>query len=663
MTSSAMLPVAIVIETPLYTHAEWWSYLQSFLQNAGGFALLGIWIWIVVTFARAFSSGRGQKRRGVPILVLGGAALALIVYAVGGVSSMVHAIELSQDPEAVAQARANPTQFDAEIRGKWYNQAMALGGFLALLTVFVPFLLDSSQLSLRRIWALTRLTFLEALRRRVLWGFFVILVLFLFPPKWFLLIKPEDEIRINISLIHTGVNLILLLAAVALAAFSIPTDIRNQTIHTIVTKPVQKFEIVLGRFFGYLGLLSLILVVVFAFGLLMLVSSRISPEARAESMKARVPIFGELRFQGPAGSNFQGESVGREWEYRRYVPGGVANPYRALWYFLKLDDGLAKRDWVDCEFSFDIFRTTKGEENRAVEVSFFVFTHHVTEDPSIAAKYQERTKGLLPTASPTGNEAERRAWADLEKIVGELGYYEYRNKPIADYHTDSIPIPRTLFAKALEGEPKPSIDAKGNKNPGARVIVSVRCDSRTQYLGVAKYDLYLLSSEGSFYWNYFKGAAGIWLRLCLVLGIAVTCSTYLNGLVTFLVTSVLALLGFFRMFVIIMVAAISSDVPNPGPADSLRKLISNESLGAAPDTLNPTYQAAKAADDLFRWTMRRIINVIPNMERFSWSEFVADGFLVPNEDLLWCFLEAFGYLSLWAVLGHYLMKWREVATW
>jgi ABC-type transport system involved in multi-copper enzyme maturation permease subunit len=191
----------------------------------------------------------------------------------------------------------------------------------------------------------------------------------------------------------------------------------------------------------------------------------------------------------------------------------------------------------------------------------------------------------------------------------------------------------------------------------------VRCDSRTQYLGVAKYDLYLLSSEGSFYWNYFKGAAGIWLRLCLVLGIAVTCSTYLNGLVTFLVTSVLALLGFFRMFVIIMVAAISSDVPNPGPADSLRKLISNESLGAAPDTLNPTYQAAKAADDLFRWTMRRIINVIPNMERFSWSEFVADGFLVPNEDLLWCFLEAFGYLSLWAVLGHYLMKWREVATW
>jgi ABC-type transport system involved in multi-copper enzyme maturation permease subunit len=659
----AMLPFAIVIETAPYTHSEWWSYLTTFLQNAGGFALLGVWIWLLVPLIRALSKDRSTRQRGVPVLVLAGAVLALILYGVGGIASLIHAINLSQDPDMLELARNSPEEFDAKIRGMWYNHAMSAGGLLALLTVFLPFIKDCTQLSARRIGALTRLTFLEAVRRRVLWGFLIILVLFLFPPKWFLLIKPEDEIRINISLIHTGVNLVLLLAAVALAAFSIPTDIRNQTIHTIVTKPVQKFEIVLGRFLGFLGLLTLVMVLVFAFGLLMLVSSRISPEARAESMKARVPIFGELRFQGPPGSNFRGESVGREWEYRRYVPGGVASPYRALWYFLDLDRGLVQRDWVDCEFAFDIFRTTKGEENRAVEASFFVFTHHVMDDASIAARYQERTKGILPTASPTGNQAERRAWSELEKIVGELGYYEFRNKPVTDYHTDSIPIPRALFVKALEGEPKPSVDSRGNQRPGPRVVVSVRCDSRTQYLGVAKYDLYLLSSEGNFYWNYFKGAAGIWLRLCLMLGVAITCSTYLNGLVSFLVTGVLALLGFFRMFIILMVAAISSDLPNPGPADSLRKLISNESLGAAPDTLNPTYQAAKAADDVFRWTMRRVINVIPNMERFTWSDFVADGFSVPNEDLFWCFLETFGYLSLWAVLGHYLIKWREVATW
>ena len=28
-------------------------------------------------------------------------------------------------------------------------------------------------------------------------------------------------------------------------------EVRNQSIHTIVTKPVERFEIVLGRFLGY----------------------------------------------------------------------------------------------------------------------------------------------------------------------------------------------------------------------------------------------------------------------------------------------------------------------------------------------------------------------------------------------------------------------------
>ena len=34
-------------------------------------------------------------------------------------------------------------------------------------------------------------------------------------------------------------------------------------------------------------------------------------------------------------------------------------------------------------------------------------------------------------------------------------------------------------------------------------------------------DLYLLDAEGYFGLNFFKGAAGIWFRLCLVIGVAV----------------------------------------------------------------------------------------------------------------------------------------------
>jgi ABC-type transport system involved in multi-copper enzyme maturation permease subunit len=664
---SGSLPLALVVETPPLNTSDWFFYVQTYLQDAGAIALLGLWIWLAFSFARAVVPSVGGPRRGVPVLILGIAVLALALYATGGISAMVAYYGQVRNLPAQISPGIASVLFDDATRGKWYNQVMDAGGFLALLGVFLPFFIDCTKLRWRRIWALTRLTFLEAVRRRVLWGFLVILIVFLFPPKWFLLIKPEDEIRVNVNLVHAGANLVLLLAAAALASFSIPTDIRNQTIHTIVTKPVEKFEIVLGRFLGYLGLTTTVLIGVFGFALLMLASSRVEPEAREESMKARDPIYGDLDFRG-RNASFQGESVGREWEYRRYVPGGFANPYRAMWVFLDIPSRLLSREWVACEFDFDIFRTTKGEENKAVECTFFVFTYQAMDEtgapkPEVASEYQKRIQGLSPKASPTGNESERRDWQALEKIAADLGYYEYRNKPIADYHTDSISIPKAIFTKASEGKPGTMNHPRLGTAPMPRVVVSVRCDSNTQFLGVAKYDLYLLAKEGNFYLNFFKGGLGIWMRLCLVIGIAVACSTYLNGVISFLVTAMLVLLGFFKSTVMMMVMMLASDVPNPGPFDSVRKLVSNESLGMTPDAANPTFQVASAADEVFRWAMRRVISTIPDMERLTWRDYVADGFAVPNEDLVWNFFGVIAYLSIWAVLGHYLIKWREVATW
>jgi ABC-type transport system involved in multi-copper enzyme maturation permease subunit len=241
-----------------------------------------------------------------------------------------------------------------------------------------------------------------------------------------------------------------------------------------------------------------------------------------------------------------------------------------------------------------------------------------------------------------------------------LGYYEFPSKPFTSLRTESIPIPGSLIAKCLEGEPQ----SNAEKLAGPRLVIMVRCDSRAQYLGAAKADLYLLDAEGNFYVNFFKGALGIWMRLCLVIGVAVTCSTYLNGVVSFLVTAVLIGLGFLRSFIVFMVITqLTVAYPNPGPADSMRKLINNEPLGVYADASNPTHQVTQAADDAFRWSMRRVISTIPNLERLTWQEYVANGYDVPFDDLFWNFLGVAGYLSLWAVLAHYLFKWREIATW
>ena len=93
----------------------------------------------------------------------------------------------------------------------------------------------------------------------------------------------------------------LAVTAGLLASFSIPADLKNQTMHTIVTKPVERFEIVLGRSLGYIGLMTIALGVMTACSLVF-VARNVEPEAKEESYKARVPVFGQMEIREGRGA-------------------------------------------------------------------------------------------------------------------------------------------------------------------------------------------------------------------------------------------------------------------------------------------------------------------------------------------------------------------------
>jgi ABC-type transport system involved in multi-copper enzyme maturation permease subunit len=654
MSFGPLLGSLVIEEAPLQ-YSRFLDYLQDFCQDAGGFALLGLSFWLIVTVARAFSPEGRSQRTTIPFSILLVVISSLALYAVGGIGIL---------RDVSAERYVNTSA--PFMQGRWWNYCLTAGGAIALMGVFVPFFRDCLKLSFRRIWALARLSFIEAMRNRILLGFFALLIPFLFPSKWFIPSKPEAELLDTIDLLHTVANIILLPAACLIAAFGIPTDIRNQTIHTVVTKPVEKFEIALGRFLGYLGLTSMVLLVFMAFSMVIIYLTPVDEDARDESFHARVPVFGELSFQGPRNTNYQGESVGREWEYRKYMPGGQNSPYRAIWSFPDLESRLEQQKAVKCEFYFDIFRTIKGEENKGVFCTFFIYTWQTGQDEEklneAAQAFREKTRGLSPNASPdSAKENERRDWQAIDEIAGKLGYYEYRGKEIADYHTQYILIPSSLFHKAREGKAPEQVI--GGRKLAPRLTVSVRCDSRSQFLGVAKPDLYLQAADQPFWLNYAKGWFGVFLRLCIVVGIAVTCSTYLNGVVTLLVSGFLVVIGFLRWFLLGIAVMSFADSGTPGPTESFRKLVVNEALAMPADPSSPTQQVTQAMDVTFQWFLRRIFNVIPNMERLSWEQYVAKGFNIPLEDMILNFLFVLAYLGMWAVLGHYLIKWREVATW
>ena len=49
----------------------------------------------------------------------------------------------------------------------------------------------------------------------------------------------------------TATSYLVLLLALFLSSLSLPADIKNRTLHTVVTKPVRPSEIVLGRILGF----------------------------------------------------------------------------------------------------------------------------------------------------------------------------------------------------------------------------------------------------------------------------------------------------------------------------------------------------------------------------------------------------------------------------
>ena len=68
---------------------------------------------------------------------------------------------------------------------------------------------------------------------------------------WFIDPASPDPARLYLDLVLTTTGYLMLLLALFLSALSLPADIKNRTLHTVVTKPVRPSEIVLGRMLGF----------------------------------------------------------------------------------------------------------------------------------------------------------------------------------------------------------------------------------------------------------------------------------------------------------------------------------------------------------------------------------------------------------------------------
>ena len=487
-----------------------------------------------------------------------------------------------------------------------------LGVFFAELGAMAS---DVFSLSPRRIWALTRLTAMEAYRRKALAVFVVFALLFMFA-GWFMgdataEITP-DRVKVYISFVLTAISWLTLPVVLILCCFGIPEDIRLRSIHTVVTKPVRRLEIVIGRILGISLIGGIVLVVMSTVGYIWIV--RQIPKESQAYLTCRVPVYGAIRFKSRDGEiAAAGINVGDIWAFRSYIEG--ATKARAEWRFYNVGENLLDKDGnLNLENSFSAFRSYKGDMTRPL---FYDIT------------FKNPDKNLSYTIDPQPVNEFR---SKLDKIPRKVTIDNAQYDLIKDFVSDQ---------KTLD--------------------IEVACIDREQFIGMARSDLFVRMPDQPFFVGYFKAVLGIGLIVFLISMIGVSASSIVKGPIATILTFVLYLLSGKNSHQFMDQLA-SGEVKGGGFLESIYRLVTH--LGPTTDLPeNPGFAAMKLFDQVltsFLWLCKQ---VIPRLQSFNMIEFVANGFDVPfNVSLFPSFLVTVAYIIPCVMLGYFALRIRELES-
>jgi len=514
------------------------------------------------------------------------------------------------------------------------RRASVLGGLSATWNGAANLFRDLAGFSPRRFWAVTWHCLIEAWRKRVLLVFVVFAVLFLFG-GWYLSTDPRRHVPVYVSFVLMTSMLITMIAMGLVAAINLPTDVRFQTIHTVVTKPVRRLEIILGKIAGFTIIATFMLLVMGVASYVYLTRSVNATLARLErqrqeaqqagdvkkvkdrqdaidqirsSWSARVPAYGSLLFRDEQGKLHEKfKSVGEEWTYRSYIEGNTTEA--AIWRFENLPvEQILKRGEINVELTFTVFRTIKG-----------IIGHGVVCQ-------------LIFRNPKTG--------VEIPVLPFEVKEYYINRVTLRDDPSDPQRDLKKLFAGS-----------------DGSLEIEARCLSPAQYLGMGPTDLYIRLADASFAVNFIKGMVGVWLRVFLIICVAVTVSTFLTAPVAVLAT-VAVFIGGMSMDFLEQLAA--GKALGGGPTEAAIRLVMQENLQR--DLGNDFWVLlSKRVDSAFELLLRGVTQILPDLGTYNTTPHVAGGVDIPWSQLLFMFLSALAYAVPATAVAYYFLQSKEIA--
>ncbi|HEX8200617.1 MAG TPA: hypothetical protein VF590_09025, partial [Isosphaeraceae bacterium] len=591
-------------------------------------------------------------------------------------------------------------------------------GYVVLARVLGLLAGEVVALRARRLYAIAWHTVLESNRR--MWAPWVVLAVFgviLAFTHWFLQ-PPEDQRAAELGRLYVGTlmllgSLLLTVMVVILTPISLPQDIQQQTIATVVTKPVRRLEMIWGRILGFMALVTVLLAVFGGVSLLYLnrtvggtireveaaarlaqqqgrAAKALELQEQADQMRtrmsARYPVRGSLLFVDSRGKlSIKGIDVGTEMIYRSHIEG--ATQAKAIWRY-----GLVQ-DPLDILFP-DPYGRLRPPLDRRIPLGSLLVPGTFEELANRAFELKARAQDLEAQRSRVPAAEAARLTTQRQQVLEESARVEDEaaRAQKAGRHSPPIPIEMTFnvyrTTKGKLGEPVYASIKATNPNasgPGytdifpireyytnklalpaellvgsqGALVVEIQCISPTQYLGMAEGDLFILTRRGSFAANYLKGLVGIWLQALVLTAIGVFAGTFLSWPVALLTAFAFFVAGQVAFSVLRDIA--TNSLIGGGPFESLIRLLTHENQMS---DLAPTLAVvtAKTFDALVMPVLSRLVYVVPNFSALDVSNTVADGIAVHWHLLVVNVLVSLGYALPFSVAGYFILKHREVAA-
>jgi ABC-type transport system involved in multi-copper enzyme maturation permease subunit len=569
---------------------------------------------------------------------------------------------------------------------------------------------DVFCMSPRRIAALAWLAVKEAIRKKVVVGVAVFIVVLMLA-GWFLDPGSTNPGRLYLSFVMTATSYLVLLLALFLSVFSLPGDMKTKTLHTIVTKPVRHSEVILGRVIGFTLVCTVLLVLMGGMSYLFVVrglshqhnltAADLQPvSGESNAGEADVPLVGNTSkknshrhevYVDPSGATrvrqenghthaVTIEGSGDTARYRIGPPEGVLVARVPIRGTLRFRDpqGLDKNQGINVGDEWFYRSYIQGGSDAAaiwtftglkesnfpgdrlpLEMTLGVFRTHKGEIT------REVTGGLSLRNPDTGLTVEIEIFDSKEFITQKLWIpkqiIQYSNRQMVSQRVET---PQGIFVKPAEMDVDHSLAQKTEFDlfkdlvtPDGRVEIWLQCLEPGQHFGAAQPDLYLRAGDASVALNFVKGFYGIWLQVVIVTSFGVMFSTFLSGAVAMVATIGVLIAGFFTEFLSDLGRG---EVIGGGPFEAFRRLVNQDNVMSE---LTPGLgtDMVVLTDRLFQPAMRIMGAILPPFDEFGCAGFVANGFDIPADFILTRTVTALAFFIPLFIIGYLFLRNREVA--